>query len=213
MSQRSATNPRNVQNETSGVAKKSAARAKPARSAATTVRVVSAKSSSRKSSGAAVNTANLTKEQKRERRAIERDAADRVDMVANILMKREPSYAQSRRMWWILLVAGLVMVAISWAILQFMPEATSDLSSLPGQISMATLILAYAGIIGALVYDLVKVRPVRNKTRKMAEGMSEKRLQAVLDEDRREVDAELAAKNARKAAKNKSAEKNEKGSE
>ena len=43
------------------------------------------------------------------------------------------------------------------------------------------IVLSYAAIIGAFIFDLVKIRPIRNYYRSVVEGMSERKLVEVLE--------------------------------
>ena len=42
------------------------------------------------------------------------------------------------------------------------------------------IVVSYAAIIGAFVFDMVKIRPIRNYYRSKAEGMSERKIAEVL---------------------------------
>ena len=90
MSTRSATNKRTQSHEVTGVARKSAASAKPARQAASSVRVVPASSKARrKELEKGENLEGLSKEEKRARKAKQRAKEDRIYTVSNILLKQD----------------------------------------------------------------------------------------------------------------------------
>ena len=101
MSTRSATNKRTQSHEVTGVARKSAASAKPARQAASSVRVVPASSKARrKELEKGENLEGLSKEEKRARKAKQRAREDRIYTVSNILLKQDEDYTKRRRIWW-----------------------------------------------------------------------------------------------------------------
>ena len=125
MSTRSATNKRTQSHEVTGVARKSAASAKPARQAASSVRVVPASSKARrKELEKGENLEGLSKEEKRARKAKQRAKEDRIYTVSNILLKQDEDYTKRRRIWWIVLAIGMVLVVAIWASLVFVPCAT-----------------------------------------------------------------------------------------
>lgn len=100
MSTRSATNKRTQSHEVTGVARKSAASAKPARQAASSVRVVPASSKARrKELEKGENLEGLSKEEKRARKAKQRAKEDRIYTVSNILLKQDEDYTKRRRIW------------------------------------------------------------------------------------------------------------------
>ena len=122
MSTRSATNKRTQSHEVTGVARKSAASAKPARQAASSVRVVPASSKARrKELEKGENLEGLSKEEKRARKAKQRAKEDRIYTVSNILLKQDEDYTKRRRIWWAVLAIGMVLVVAIWASLYFAP--------------------------------------------------------------------------------------------
>ena len=125
MSTRSATNKRTQSHEVTGVARKSAASAKPARQAASSVRVVPASSKARrKELEKGENLEGLSKEEKRARKAKQRAREDRIYTVSNILLKQDEDYTKRRRIWWAVLAIGMVLVVAIWASLYFAPGGT-----------------------------------------------------------------------------------------
>ena len=124
MSTRSATNKRTQSHEVTWVARKSAASAKPARQAASSVRVVPASSKARrKELEKGENLEGLSKEEKRARKAKQRAKEDRIYTVSNILLKQDEDYTKRRRIWWIVLAIGMVLVVAIWASLYFFLES------------------------------------------------------------------------------------------
>ena len=181
MSTRSATNKRTQSHEVTGVARKSAASAKPARQAASSVRVVPASSKARrKELEKGENLEGLSKEEKRARKAKQRAKEDRIYTVSNILLKQDEDYTKRRRIWWAVLTIGIVAI---WASLYFAP---AGMVSSPVQ--MVGIVLSYVVILGDFIYDFVRIRPLRNMYRTQAEGMSENKLNALIERSAAEED-------------------------
>ena len=122
MSTRSATNKRTQSREVTGVARKSAASAKPARQAASSVHVVPASSKARrKELEKGENLEGLSKEEKRARKAKQRAREDRIYTVSNILLKQDEDYTKRRRIWWAVLAIGMVFIVAIWVSFYFVP--------------------------------------------------------------------------------------------
>lgn len=163
----------------SGVARRSAAKAKPAREAASGVRVVSASGTSKRSS-----SRPLTKEEKKVERAERQRSQDRIVMASNAMLAHDPTYRSRRRIWWGLIIAGLVGTAASFIVMYGTPQdASEQLRTNMGIVAIVALVIAYGGIIGALIYEFLRIRPLRNAMDTKARGMSVKRLEAVIQED------------------------------
>ena len=181
MSTRSATNKRTQSHEVTGVARKSAASAKPARQAASSVRVVPASSKARrKELEKGENLEGLSKEEKRARKAKQRAKEDRIYTVSNILLKQDEDYTKRRRIWWIVLAIGMVLVVAIWASLYFAPGGTVS-----SPVQMVGIVLSYVIIF---IYDFARIRPLRNMYRAQAEGMSENKLNALIERAAAEED-------------------------
>ncbi len=182
-----------------GFAKKSVTRAKPARQAASSVTVVSAsgKTKSKK------NMATMSKDEQKEERRRQREAEDRVDTVAQILLDEDPAYKELRKKWWIIMGVGFGCLVLSFIPLAVAGNASADYSTPAGFVSIVFMVLAYVFIIWSFVFDWRKIRPLRKVHTAEASGMTVKRLQAVLDRDRQERAAAKAQKDAAKAAKGK----------
>lgn len=165
--------------EATGFTRKSAASAKPARAAAASVRVVPASAKEkRKQSERGESLAGLSREEKRARKREQRLQEDRIYAVTNELLKDDPDYKSRRRIFWGLLAVGVVATIVVWVAMMM----TSTLSSAVIQpIQIIGLVIAYACIIGTFVYDLIRIRPLRNDARHRAEGMSESKLISVLE--------------------------------
>lgn len=167
-----------------GLRAKSAASAKPARQAASSVRVVPASSKARrKELEKGENLEGLSKEEKRARKAKQRAKEDRIYTVSNILLKQDEDYTKRRRIWWIVLAIGMVLVVAIWASLYFAP---AGMVSSPVQ--MVGIVLSYVIILGDFIYDFARIRPLRNMYRAQAEGMSENKLNALIERAAAEED-------------------------
>ena len=155
-----------------------------ARQAASSVRVVPASSKARrKELEKGENLEGLSKEEKRARKAKQRAKEDRIYTVSNILLKQDEDYTKRRRIWWIVLAIGMVLVVAIWASLYFAP---AGMVSSPVQ--MVGIVLSYVVILGDFIYDFVRIRPLRNMYRAQAEGMSENKLNALIERSAAEED-------------------------
>lgn len=179
--------------ERQGFSKKSISRARPAREAAVGVRYVDAKGNSR---GGKVP---VTKEEKKAARRRENDLQDMRATVSNILLEQNPEYAQRRRTWWIIMGIGFGAMIVTLIIYGVATQQANDATAPLGFASIVLMVIAYGCIIGALIYDWVRVRPLRKAGDAVASGMSVKKMESLLDQDARE----RAQKKAQKASKNK----------
>lgn len=192
MSTRNPQNDRSRKQQTEGLpgmTRKGASRAKPAREAGGSVRVVKGKSG-----GSNKPKAQMTKDEKKELKRRERDARDRQMVTSNILLKQNADYNKKRRIWWILLGAGLALTAIAWLCMFVFPGASSDVTDPLGFMSVIALVLAYVAIIGAFIFDWVKVRPIRKRADAEVAGMTDKRMQQIIDRDYEEEERRRIAK-------------------
>lgn len=183
----------------SGMARKSAASAKPARAAASSVRVVPASSKARRNQAErGESLAGLSREEKRARRQEARAHDDRVYAASNILMRENPAYAQQRMVWMAFMVVGVVFILIAFALLATVgPQADTTFQIM----QYGAVGIAYVAVIGGFIFDFVKIRPIRNEARSKAEGMTDARLDAVLERGAKAQEAKRAAKkSARKDA-------------
>lgn len=205
MSQRSQNNDRTrarMQGSGTGMTRKGASRAKPARVAGSTVRVqAAAKSKGAKGSKAGKVAAPQTKEEKAAAKKVERDRRDRVTIVSNIMVKQDPGYRQFRKVWWGMLIAGVVLTAVSWMCMFIFPGASSDPSSPMGVAAVVCLVLAYVAIIGGFIFDWVKTRPIRRDVETLVNSMSDKKLQQIIDEDYAASEARKAERKARRESR------------
>lgn len=200
MSTRNPQNDRSRKQQTEGLpgmTRKGASRAKPVREAGGSVRVVKVTSKS----GGSKPQAQMTKEEKKEQKRRERDARDRQVVTSNIILKQNDHYNKYRRIWWVLLGAGLVLTAVAWLCMFVFPGASSDVTEPLGVVSVIALVLAYVAIIGAFIFDWVKVRPIRKRADAEVAGMTDKRMQQLIDKDYEEEAAARAAKQEAKKGK------------
>ena len=172
------------QDESTGFSKRSTARAKPATAAASSVRVVSAEDAKEGRSGK--KASEMTKEERKADRAARRDADDRRVAAANILLKNDPDYAFTQKVWWVLLGAGLALTIFSFGVNSYLNRAENvdpDFASRLVIAAMVTLVVAYACIIGAFIFDLIKARPIRKRVDAEVKGLTKKKLEQIIRED------------------------------
>lgn len=202
MSQRSPFNKRNQpqaedeKKSSSGITRKSPTKAKPVREAASSVRVVAKK----KNPDGSTSTVGMTKEEKKEVRRAEREEEDIFNSLTNAMLKADELYTSRRRMWWVFLGLGLVFVVAAFVSGYIgAPDGSNmyDLSTTGGVLSVVSLVLAYVFIITSLVYEWMKIRPIRNEKQDKVTSLSPKKRRAML--------ADLYEAEARKRAEKKSA--------
>ena len=135
----------------------------------------------------------MTKEEKKEVRRAEREEEDIFNTLTNALLKRNELYAKRRRVWWVFLVLGLVFVVCSFASDYIGASDGSNMYNLQttgGILSVISLALAYVFIITSLVYEWMKIRPLRNETQDKVASLSPKKRREQLanlhDEEERE---------------------------
>lgn len=188
MSKRSQNNESTSATESkSGHVRKSAASAKPARTAASSVRVVPATAKEkRRQIERGEDLSGLSKEEKRARKQEQRLQEDRIYAASNALMRQDADYAKRRRVFWVLLALGLLAILLVWLML----GATNAQNLQTAQI--VALVIAYACILGSFIYDMVRIRPIRNECRAKAEGMNEKKLTTLIEKDAAARDAKRA---------------------
>lgn len=201
MSQRSPFNKRNQptmsdeESTKTGMARKSASSAKPAREAAASVRVVK----KQKDKLGNTHTSGMSKEEKKAQRKAEREEDDQVYNIANMVLQHNELYKKNRRIWWGLMCGGLAFVIISFAIAWAVGSQNATTTS--NVLAIAALVLAYVGIFGALIWDFVKIRPIRTQTQDEVRSMSVKRRIKVVEDCNAKDEAKEAAKKAKKASK------------
>ena len=167
----------------SGVMKRSVARAKPKREAAQGVRVVPATASSTASKEAPLS-ATMTREQRRQARQEQNRLRDRIMLASTIVLSKNPEYRAKRKIWWALIIVGLVSTTFTFGVMFIAPKgSSSDLRTVWGMSSAVTLFIAYAGIITAFLYDHVTIRPLRDLADSRVKAMSMKKIDLLVRED------------------------------
>lgn len=199
MSTRSPMNQRNQNREGVGMTRKSAGSAKPARAAAASVRVVPASSKAKRQQlERGEDLSNLSREEKKARKQELRRQEDRIYSAANVLMREDEEYMRQRKIFWMIMVLGIVFIAIGWAMLLAFGDAPERSYQ---TLEIAAIALSYVCIIGGFIYDMVKIRPIRNKHRAVAEGMSDAKLLDVLERAAAKDDQKRAEREAKKLAR------------
>lgn len=193
MSTRSAQNKRTqdkLQGESrQGMARKSASSAKPARAAASSVRVVPASAKAQRAAAERTeDLSGLSKEEKKARKAEIRRQEDRVYTASNALLKEDKDYVRLRRIWWVLLGIGIVALIGTWVLLAVLGQDAANMKAAQTA-QMAMIIAAYAAIIAAFIFDFIKIRPIRNACRATAAGMSDAKLDEVIARSMKEKDS------------------------
>ena len=154
-----------------GFSKRSAARAKPAREAAGSVRTTNAKDSS-----------SMSKEERKAARDARRSEQDVAYDATQIVLDQQPGYKTARRISWGTMIVGMVFAIASFLIMQYMQRGGSASESLAA-LSIGLMVLAYVSIIGSFVYDYIKVRPMRKKAEETTSGMTQKRMKRMIAEN------------------------------
>lgn len=203
MSTRSPQNKRTqaqLQGERTGMARKSTSSAKPARPAAGSVRVVaSSGKAKRQELERGEDLSGLSREEKKARKQQRRMQEDRVYTASQALMKEDYDYNRFRRIFWVLLGVSMVCIVLLWVALYALRDA-GEFASIA---QLAGVVLVYAFLIASFIFDFVKIRPIRNKYRAVAEGLSDAKLNAVIEKSAADEDRKRAVKEAKKAAKKK----------
>lgn len=187
--------------ERSGFSKRSVSRAKPAREAASGVRVVGASGGAGKSATSGKAPVQMTKDEKKRARRERRDEADRRASASQIVLKQIPGYKRSQRVWWGLLGTGFVCTIISWLLPNLFPQQVNEGTTPMGVAVFIMLVAAYALIISAFVYDWRVVRPMRKKAEATTGAMTNKKVTKVLRGEANEIAREQAARDEAKAAR------------
>lgn len=165
-----------------GFSKRSAARAKPTREAAGSVRTTSSK-----------DTSSMSKEERKAARDARRSEQDVAYDATQIVLDQQPGYKKARRISWGTMIAGMVCAIGSFLVVQYMQRSGNGSGPLAA-LSIALMVLAYVTIIASFIYDYVKVRPMRKKAEEATAGMSQKRMKRMIAEDKRRKDEEKKSK-------------------
>lgn len=179
--------------EKKGFSRSSAAKARPAREAGASVRTGSS-SGSRSSSFVGDGE---TKEEKRERRRLEREETNLRTRAYDLVLKSMPDYRRTDRTFWIVVGVGMVF-AVASVVEMYAFGQVEDVLSTQGLIATGTLAVAYVCIIGAIIYDFAKRRPLRKRAQAQVNSLSEKKLVELFEQERAAQLARQIAKDARK---------------
>lgn len=171
--------------ERKGFVKSSSAKARPVREAASSVRV----ESKPKQTDMFGNKAE-TKEEKKERKRREREEQDLRNRAYDLVIRSIPGYRKTEKFFWGLLGVGMLLAVVSLVCASVFGQ-TVNVSTWEGILSVGSLVLAYVFIIASFVYDLARRRPYRKEAEARVRGLSDKRLNALLEEAR---DADAAKK-------------------
>ena len=163
--------------EKKGFSRSSAAKAKPSREAAASVRTASKPKQSSSLGGGAE-----TKEEKRERKRREREEQDFRNRAYDILLRSNDDYKRTERVFWIILGAGLALAVISLVCVYLFGQSP-DMSSWQGILSVGSLVAAYGFMIASFIYDWAKRRPYRKQTESRVRGLSDKKLLELLEQE------------------------------
>lgn len=174
-------------------ARRSVARAKPSREAAAGVRVVSSNGKQKNSKE------NMTKEERKAERKAERELEDRRYSLTQAYMNEDEEYKQARKRWWIFLGVGMGLVVVAFTLYGIVNQQGTSVHPAIPFLAMGTMACSYIAIIGGLIYDWVKIRPMRKKVEKRVASMSDKRVKTTLNQKAREqAEEEERSKRKRK---------------
>lgn len=148
--------------------KASAAGARPAREAASSVRAEGERSKK--------SPALMTKEEKKAAKAEERRLEDARNQAYDYILKSDDAYKKTDKTWWILLGVGFGMTVISLLLAYVFPTESKEYTTAQGIAAIVTLVLAYGFIIAAFIYDFRKRRPFRKAAERRLQGMNDKRV-------------------------------------
>ncbi|MBO7675742.1 MAG: hypothetical protein J6S63_12165 [Atopobiaceae bacterium] len=158
-----------ARSSSAGFTRKSAAKAKPSRQAASGVRMVS-------SSGKQKSKKNMTKEEQKAERKHEREIDDlRYNVTQQILEERE-EYKHARKLWWRFLIAGVVCMVLAFVQYMLVNNMGSNAPIALAISALVTMVLSYVVIIIGMIYDWRTIRPMRKDVNSYVQSMSEKRL-------------------------------------
>lgn len=159
--------------------KSSAARAKPAREAASSVRssAYTPTASGNKATKRQMAAAKLQSKSERDDR---RRNEQRILNIVDIIIKDDPVYRHKRRIWFALLGVGLVMTIATLILGQVTAQVPATQRPTLSTLTGISLILAYIFVIAAFVYDTWKIRPIRRAADERARSMSEKKREEMI---------------------------------
>ena len=184
--------PQEVARTKRGTARRSAASAKPSREAAAGVRVVSSSGKTTK------GTAQMTKEERKQERKKEREKEDQRYSLTQAYLEEDEEYKKARKNWWIFLGVGMGLIVVAFTLYGLVNQQGPNASPVMAFCAMGSMVCAYVAVIGGLIYDWVKIRPLRRKIDERVSSMSDKRVRTVLNQKAREQAEEERRKQNRK---------------
>ena len=195
--------------KTSSSRTKSAARAKPVRSAADSVYIGTGRPSKK---SVTKKEAAAEKLRSKEARRRNRMGEQRTMSAADILLNKMENYSKYRRAWTALLVIAFVFMMVSLVSSQIASDVKGDTYEMLSMVVTVSLVAAYVCVFGAFFFDLIKIRPLRKIAQAQAQAMTIKAQEKLLFEFREANEAKRRAKReAKEAAKEaKAAAKEEK---
>lgn len=180
MSIRSANNKRVQNHEYTGATRRSASSAKPARAAASSVRVMPASSKARRRAAErGESLEGLSKEERKLRKQQLRVKEDRAFAAQNILLKRDDEYKAARRIFLAIMVVGVFALIVVWLMLMGIFDTLPV--DLLNRVQVVGLVVAYSFVIGSFVYDFFKIRPLRNYYKAQVEGMTDRKVLEIIE--------------------------------
>ena len=157
-----------------GYARSSAANRKPSREAAAGVRVVS-------SSGKAKSTANMTKEERKEEKRLEREREDRRYSVTQMILDNDEEYQKARKFWWRFLIGGFVLMVIALGLYGYVSNVGPSAPPIAYIGSIVAMVAAYGVIIVGIIFDFRKIRPRRKAAEQRVASMTDKKIQTIVN--------------------------------
>ena len=153
-----------------GFSRRSVARAKPRREAAGSVHVGEKPAS------------EMSKEEKKAAKQAKREKEDLLLDAKHAVLDSREDYKHTQRIWWLMVGFGLGASVISFVTVQYMQRAGVQ-SKVLAVMATVLMTVAYLLIIGAFIYDIRVVRPLRKQADDKILGMSNRKLKQVVAED------------------------------
>ena len=157
-----------------GYARSSAANRKPSREAAAGVRVVS-------SSGKTKSKANMTKEERKEEKRLERENEDRRYSVTQMILEKDEEYQKARKFWWRFLIGGFVLMVIALGLYGYVSNVGPSAPPIAYIGSIVAMVAAYGVIIVGIIFDFRKIRPRRKAAEQRVASMTDKKVQSIVN--------------------------------
>ncbi len=186
MTRRSFQNDRNTGDGPEGVTKKSAAKAKPAREAASTVYLAGTKKKSRRELRAEAEEA-ARKKQAKAASKVGTSKGSTARETIEVKKKKNPEIKKWRRIWWTSLVVGVLSIVLAYL---FTANGYTD-------IYLVFIVLAYAAIIFALYIEFGKIRVIRKRETQQAASKKTPKMLKHEQEARRLEEARRAEKKSK----------------